>query len=70
MYITVYEPRCEKTGQRGFRHKPGCEATEDGWKLEILFYEVEGLYYPCSENKGAYQLRDMQNVGFLITRLI
>ena len=27
-----------------------------GLKLRIL--EVEGLYYPCSENKGADQLRD------------
>ena len=26
-----------------------------GWKLRIQ--EVEGLYYPCSENKGADQLR-------------
>ena len=30
---TIIEPRCEKTGLRGFhqvRHKPGCTATEDG----------------------------------------
>ena len=26
------------------------------WKFRIL--EVEGLYYLCSENKGADQLRD------------
>ena len=44
-------------------------------------YEVEGLYYLCSENKGADQLRGsreadlhlffshMQNVGFHITQL-
>ena len=25
--------------------------------LKFWFYEVEGLYYPCSENKGADQLR-------------
>ena len=42
---------------------------------------MEGLYYPCSENKGADQLRGyreadlrlcflhMQKAGFLITRL-
>ena len=36
-------------------HKPGCTVTEDGERLEIS--EVEGLYYPCSENKGADQLR-------------
>ena len=25
--------------------------------LKFRIYEVEGLYYPCSENKGADQLR-------------
>ena len=25
--------------------------------LKILIKEVEGLYYPCSENKGTDQLR-------------
>ena len=25
--------------------------------LKFWFKEVEGLYYPCSENKGADQLR-------------
>ena len=25
--------------------------------LNFRIYEVEGLYYPCSENKGADQLR-------------
>ena len=24
-----YDPRCEKTGLRGFRHKPGCTTTEE-----------------------------------------
>ena len=37
------------------RHKPGCTTTDDGQRLEIL--EEEGLYYLCSENKGADQLR-------------
>ena len=34
------EPRCEKTGLRGFRlvrHKPGSTTMEDGWRLEILY---------------------------------
>ena len=51
-YIKVYEPRCEKTGLRGFRPGP----TQTGLKargLKFRIYEVEGLYYPCSENKGA-----------------
>ena len=39
------------------RHKPGCTATEDGYSLEISDLDVEGLYYLCSENKGADQLR-------------
>ena len=29
-FIWQIEPHCEKTGQRGFRHKPGCAATEGG----------------------------------------
>ena len=38
------------------RHKPGCTATDDK-RLEFWnFLEVEGLYYPCSENKGADKL--------------
>ena len=44
--------------------------------LKFRIKEVEGLNFPCSENKGADQLRGsassfshMQNVGFLMTRL-
>ena len=37
-------------------HKPGCAVTEErGLKFRIE--EVDGLYYPSSENKGADQLR-------------
>ena len=52
-----------------------------GWKFRIQ--EVEGFYYPCSENKGADQLggyreadrsaslfSHMQKASFLTTRLI
>ena len=53
------EPRCEKTGLRSFR--PDRTQTRlynhtmaRGLKFRIL--EVEGLYYLCSENKGADQL--------------
>ena len=35
-------------------HKPACAATEDGQELKIS--KEEGLYYPCSKNKGADQL--------------
>ena len=41
------------------QHKPGCTTTKiDGRGLKFQILEVEGLYYPCSENKGADQLRD------------
>ena len=45
-----------------------------GWKLWI--HKKEKLYYPCSENKGADQLRGyvfvfpMQIVGFPMRRLV
>ena len=41
------------------RHKPGCTATEDGLRFEILDLESTHtgiVYYLCSENKGADQL--------------
>ena len=49
------EPVREKTNNLGSEQvplKPACTVTEDGW-----IQKVEELYYPCSENKGAYQLR-------------
>ena len=59
--IVLNEPRCEKTGLRGFRpgptqtglysHRRWLEAWDFGFRKE------EGFYYPCSENKGADQLR-------------
>ena len=39
------------------RHKPGCTIIEDGKRFEISDLGSKGLYYPCSENKGADQLR-------------
>ena len=45
--------------------------------LKFRISKAEGLHYLCSENKGADQLcgyaslfSHMQNVGFLMTRLI
>ena len=38
-------------------HKPGCTATEDGWRLDISDLESRGIVL-CSENKGADQLCD------------
>ena len=37
-------------------YKPGCTTTQDGKRLEISYIESRGIYYPCSENKGADQL--------------
>ena len=36
------------------QHKLSCTATED--MARGLKFQVEGLYYRCSENKGADQL--------------
>ena len=61
------------------QHKSGCAAIEDGLRFRIMI--EEGLYYLCSENKEADQLRsycaaDLHHcfhickTGFLMTRLI
>ena len=39
------------------RHKPSVQLHKMARGLKIWIEEVEGLYYPCSENKGADQLR-------------
>ena len=40
------------------KHKRGCRPTEAGWRLVILYLGSRGIVlYPCSENKGADQLR-------------
>ena len=38
-------------------HKPAGQSQKMARDLKFQIYEVEGLYYPCSENKGADQLR-------------
>ena len=57
----MYEPRCEKTGLRGFRPGPTQNQAVQPQKmasgLKFGIYIEEGLYYPSSENKGADQLR-------------
>ena len=58
--VLTYEPRHEKTNvlvSNLVRHKPGCTATEDGYRLEISDLERREIFYLCSENKGADQLR-------------
>ena len=41
--VGMNEPRCEKTCLRGFRHKPGCTAIEDGQRLEISDLDRRGI---------------------------
>ena len=56
----IIEPRCEKTGLRGFRPgrtQTGLYSDKMAGGLKFRIQIVEGLYYPCSENKGADQLR-------------
>ena len=40
------------------RHKPGCRRKKMARGLKFWIKEVEGLYYPCIENKGVDQLRN------------
>ena len=57
---THIEPRREKTCLLGFRpvgHIYSCTTAKDGYRLDISYKEVEKLYYLCSENNGADQLR-------------
>ena len=51
----LFEPVREKTNSLVFR--PGPTQTS------LYSREEEGLYYPCSENKGADQLRDYAEAG-------
>ena len=61
----TYEPRGEKTGLRGFPIRSDTNRAVQSKKmarcLKFRIKEDNGLYYLCSENKGA---------GFLMTRLI
>ena len=41
------------------RHKPGCAIKKMARGFNFLIWQVEGLYYQCSENKGADQLRSI-----------
>ena len=56
----IYEPRHEKTGLQGFPTKSDTNWAAHSLKvargLKFWIYEVEGLYYTCSKNKGADQL--------------
>ena len=54
------EPRCEKTGLRGFRPGPtqtGLYSNKMARGLKFRVKVGEGLHYPYGENKGGDQLR-------------
>ena len=53
---STYEPRCEKTGLRGSDTNQAVQLQKMARGLKFRTYEVEGLYYLCSENKGIDQL--------------
>ena len=57
-YKNTNQLRHEKTNilvSNLVRHKPGCTATEDGYRLDISDFESRGIVL-CSENKDADQL--------------
>ena len=72
--LFLYEPVHVKTNNLGFR--PGLTQTSLKIARSLKFQmKEEGLYYPCSENKGADQLRHSYREGdlrlcFRICRLL
>ena len=54
--IETFEPRHKKTCLLGFQPGP-TQTLEMARGLQFRIWEVEGLYYLRSENKGADQLR-------------
>ena len=50
------------------------QAQKQARSLKFGIYEEEGVYYPCSENKGADQLRGYREADlrlcFLLCRLL
>ena len=64
-----YEPRCEKTGLRGFPTRSDTNQAVQLQKmarsLNFQIEKVEGLYYPCSENKGAFAVTAKLKCGFV-----
>ena len=59
MYNLIVPPREKTNIVVQVTHKIICAAAEGGWARGMKFriWEVERLYYPCSEKKGADQLR-------------
>ena len=60
-------PRCEKTGLQGFPTRSDTNRAVHPQKmargLKFRIKKEEGLYYLCSEHKGADQLRGYREAG-------
>ena len=57
--LKVYEPRHEKNSLWGFPQGQTAQPQEMARGLKFQISEVNGLFYLCSENKGADQLRSI-----------
>ena len=63
--VKVYEPRCDKTGLRGFRPGPTQTRLYSHWR----WLEAWNFVFRM-QSWSASLFSDMQKAGFLITRLI
>ena len=67
--ISIFEPRREKTRSSAFLTRSDTNQPVQSQKqdrsLKIWIQEEEKLYYSCSENKGADQLRSYCEVELL-----
>ena len=82
LLLDKHEPRHDKTSNVVFeqvQHKWSCTSTEDGQRLEILDLESRGGVVCVVKTKALISFtftdlrlcfRIMQNIGFLMTRLI
>ena len=71
----INEPVYDTTNNLGFRQGPTqIQSQKLARSLKFRMKEEEGLNYPCSENKGADQLRGYREAGlrlcFRICRLL
>ena len=59
--LLLFEPRCVENRSSGFPTRSdtnrAVQLLNMARSLKFWIEKVEGLYYPCSENKGADQLR-------------
>ena len=64
---TIWFPNMSDTNQ-------AVQSQKTARSMKFCIYEAEGLYYPCSENKGADQLRGHREADlrlcFRICRLL